>query len=179
MNQFLRQLPRYRCHKEVSALKIADIIPNPRGFELHFEDRRFAPHQVSEEWIAKHQPEPGWFFVVYEDGYQSCSPAKAFESGYSPVVESENPYMTFGQALEVLKSGFKVARLGWNGAGQFVYLVPAASYPARTDVAKEHFGADAMVPYRAYLALKTTQGDVATWAPSCSDVLTQDWCVVE
>lgn len=83
MNQFLRQLPRYRCHKEVSALKIADIVPNPRGYELHFEDQRFAPHQVSEEWVGKHWPQPGWYFVVYEDGYQSCSPAQAFESGYA------------------------------------------------------------------------------------------------
>lgn len=82
---------------------------------------------------------------------------------------------TFGGALAALKAGATVSRTGWNGTGMFVYLVPAASYPAQTGAAKAHFGEGAMVPYRAYLALKTAQGDVATWAPSCSDVLAEDW----
>ena len=44
----------------------------------------------------------------------------------------------------------------------FVYYVPAASYPPATDIMKEAFGGE-NVPYRAYLALKTAQNDVATW----------------
>ncbi len=86
---------------------------------------------------------------------------------------------TFGQAIEAMKNGFKVARKGWNGKGMFAYLVPANSYPAQTGVAKSHFGEGAMVPYREYLALKTAQGDVATWAPSGSDALAEDWQLVE
>lgn len=84
--------------------------------------------------------------------------------------------MNFGQALEHLKAGARVMRTGWNGQGMFAYLIPAASYPAQTDVAKAAFGE--MVPYRAYLALKTAQGDVATWAPSVGDVLAEDWQVL-
>ena len=87
--------------------------------------------------------------------------------------------LTFGDALKRIKEGKKVARAGWNGNGMFAYLVPAASYPAQTGVAKAHFGESAMVPYREYLALKTAQGDVATWAPSCSDALAEDWDVVQ
>lgn len=86
--------------------------------------------------------------------------------------------MDFGQALKSLKAGEKVARAGWNGAGMFAYLVPANSYPVQTGAAASHFGAGSMVPYRAYLALKTAQDDVATWAPSCSDVLAEDWQIV-
>lgn len=86
--------------------------------------------------------------------------------------------LNFGEALRLLKNGATVARAGWNGAGMFVYLVPAASYPAQTGAAKAHFGDGALVPYRAYLALKTAQGDVATWAPSCSDALAEDWQAV-
>lgn len=89
-----------------------------------------------------------------------------------------NSPMTFGDALAALKSGAKVARSGWNGAGMFVYLVPAASYPVQTGAAKSHFGEGSMVPYRAYLALKTAQDDVATWAPSGSDALAEDWAIV-
>ncbi|WP_220271858.1 Thoeris anti-defense Tad2 family protein [Moraxella bovis] len=35
------------------------------------------------------------------------------------------------------------------------------------------------MPYRAYLALKTAQNDVATWTPSVSDTLAEDWVIVE
>lgn len=86
--------------------------------------------------------------------------------------------MTFGQAIEALKEGKKVARIGWNGQGMFVYYVPAAKYPPSTDIAKQAFGGWD-VPYREYLALKTAQNDIATWSPSTSDALAEDWVVVE
>ncbi len=87
--------------------------------------------------------------------------------------------MNIGQAVEAMKSGKRVARAGWNGAGMFAYYVPANGYPAQTGVAKQFFGENALVPYREYLALKTAQGDVATWAPSCSDTLADDWVVLD
>ena len=81
----------------------------------------------------------------------------------------------FGEALKRMKQGKKVCRLGWNGKGQFVYYVPENRYVAQTDAAKSIAGEDGKVPYRAYLALKTTQGDVTTWVPSISDCLAEDW----
>lgn len=36
--------------------------------------------------------------------------------------------MNFGQAIEALKNGKKVARTGWNGKGMFLYYVPADAY---------------------------------------------------
>jgi len=87
--------------------------------------------------------------------------------------------MNFGQAIEAAKEGKRIARTGWNGSGMFAYIVPANSYPAQTGAAKAHFGEGAMVPYRAYWALKTAQNDVATWAPSCSDTLSEDWYILE
>lgn len=137
-------------------------------------------------WVVPsgENPEDDGFLVEYVDGgtanhpdfsgYISWSPKDVFERAYR-----RTQGMTFGLAIEALKLGKKVARAGWNGAGQFVYLVPANSYPAQTGVAKQFFGDGAMVPYRAYLALKTAQGDVATWAPSCSDALADDWLIVE
>lgn len=35
--------------------------------------------------------------------------------------------MNFGQALEALKAGQKVARSGWNGKGMWLILVPGQS----------------------------------------------------
>lgn len=86
---------------------------------------------------------------------------------------------TFGDAIEAAKNGNKITRSGWNGNGMFAYIVPAASYPAQTDAAKSHFGENAMVQYREYWALKTAQEDIATWAPSGSDSLAEDWTIVE
>lgn len=83
--------------------------------------------------------------------------------------------MDFGKALELLNSGQAVTREGWNGKGMFLYLVPPGAYPARTDVAKTHFGETALVPYRAYIAMKTVQEDVVPWVASQSDILADDW----
>lgn len=83
----------------------------------------------------------------------------------------------FGEAVRRAKQGKAVARLGWNGSNLYAYIVPAASYPAQTETARKTFGD--MVPYRAYWALKTAQNDIATWTPSGSDTLAEDWVEVE
>lgn len=84
--------------------------------------------------------------------------------------------MDFGQAIWNLKNGNKIAREGWNGKGMYVYMVPAASYPPSTEIARDEFGD--MVPYEAYLAIKNVKGTINTWVPSVSDLLSEDWMVV-
>lgn len=84
--------------------------------------------------------------------------------------------MDFGQALNNLKCGERVARTGWNGKDMWLYHVPAATYSAQTDAAKNFIGAS--VPYRAYLAMVTVQGDVVPWVASQSDILADDWFVL-
>lgn len=87
--------------------------------------------------------------------------------------------MKFGEAIEELKNGCKITRTGWNGKGMFLYYVPANSYPAQTGVAKAYFGEDAKVPYRAYIAMKTVDEDVVVWTASQTDVLAEDWTIVD
>lgn len=84
----------------------------------------------------------------------------------------------FGMAISLLKDGKRVARSGWNGKGMFVYLVPAASYPAQRGAAKAWAGEDAMIPYRAYLAMQTVDKDVVPWVASQTDMLANDWSEV-
>lgn len=74
-------MPRYRCHKEVSALKIKSI----EGNEITPEDEGFAPFLVEKEYLQKHNPKAGGYYVVYADGYVSFSPAGAFEDGYTKI----------------------------------------------------------------------------------------------
>jgi hypothetical protein len=85
--------------------------------------------------------------------------------------------MNFGEAIEQMKAGEAMARQGWNGLGMFVYLVPAAAYPAQTGVAKAFFGEGALVPYNAYFAIKGVDGNVSTWVPSVTDCLAEDWAL--
>ena len=80
------EMPRYKCHKEVWALRIASVdlsdLATPR---LCFQDEGYSPIAVDYSWIKKHDPQPGGYYVVYKDGYRSFSPAAAFEEGYTRV----------------------------------------------------------------------------------------------
>lgn len=86
--QTVRCLPFYRCHKVVQALKIKAIEINPGvpGTALIVpEDPAFLAFPVSGEYLQKHKPRSGGYYVVYKDGYQSWSPAKEFEYGYTRI----------------------------------------------------------------------------------------------
>jgi len=78
-------MPRYKCHKEVHALKIKGIFPSPSGYQIEPEDEGYAPILVDVAYVRKHNPHVGGYYVVYEDGYRSFSPAKAFEEGYKRI----------------------------------------------------------------------------------------------
>ena len=90
-----RRLPLYRCHKQVRALKIKAIMNPNEGIPdeddgerlLTFSDECFtaAVFLVDATYMRKHQPEVGGYYVVYEDGYKSFSPAEAFEGGYTRI----------------------------------------------------------------------------------------------
>ncbi len=117
-------------------------------------------------------------------GYVSWSPKEQFDAAYQPTTA-----MSFGHAIVALEAGYKVSREGWNGKGMFLYYVPANSYPAQTDAAKDYWAdrqppkssdaqgeeAPIMVPYGAYIAMKTAQENVVPWLASQTDVLAKDW----
>jgi len=82
-----KELPKYTCFKEVWALKIKrlEVSTETRGWELQLvpHEEGYAPFILSEEYVKKHKPQVGGYYVVYSDGYKSYSPAFAFESGYN------------------------------------------------------------------------------------------------
>jgi hypothetical protein len=81
MDDSAREMPRYVCHKEVWALKIAAV----EGARLVFSDAGYAPLLVDPKLFARYKPVPGDYYVQYKDGYKSISPAKAFEEGYTRI----------------------------------------------------------------------------------------------
>lgn len=86
--------------------------------------------------------------------------------------------MKFGEALQLAKDGNKISRVGWNGSGMYAVLMEGypEGVPANKQTAELHnIPVGTLVKIRPYWALKTAQGDIATWTPSGSDTLAEDW----
>jgi hypothetical protein len=85
-------MPQYQCHKTVWALKILRVDPDPTrqvvseaARLLTFVEPGYAPIRVEEAYVRKHNPQAGGYYVLYEDGYVSFSPAQVFEAGYTRI----------------------------------------------------------------------------------------------
>ena len=86
-NKFNKKLPKFKSHKVIQALVIAEAVRTMKGTAtLHFEKEEkalpFEPIEVNDAFVRKHSPKAGDVYVIYEDGYVSISPIKAFEDGY-------------------------------------------------------------------------------------------------
>lgn len=87
--------------------------------------------------------------------------------------------MHFGGALHILKQGGSVARLGWNGQGMFLFLVPGSRFEvAEGRPMARHFPVGSPVDYRGHIDMKTADGSVVPWVASQTDLLAEDWIVV-
>lgn len=119
--------------------------------------------------------EDGWdgegYKVRYEDGYESWSPKEVFEAAYR-----RTDGLNFGLALEAAKMGKKIARKGWNGKGQYVVLGRSFAYFTSGemiyDAHHEDIGSKALV-------FVGTRGSQVGWLASQSDMLADDWYIVE
>lgn len=90
---------------------------------------------------------------------------------------------TFGEAIEALKQGKKVARKGWNSNGMYLWLKPAATIkaewckdPILKDIAEANGGE---VEALGTICMKTADGKILTgWLASQTDMLLEDWVIV-
>ena len=76
------EMPRYRSHKIIHALEIKTVDGHRLSFVEPFVDIDADPAMFS-----RYTPVPGDRYMVYPDGYKSFSPKRAFEDGYTRVVE--------------------------------------------------------------------------------------------
>lgn len=74
--------------------------------------------------------------------------------------------VNFGQAIEVLKQGGRVAREGWNGKGMFLFYV---------DRPESYWGCEGL----NWIGMKTADNKVVPWLASQTDILAEDWTIVE
>ena len=116
------------------------------------------------------------------------------------MVENQN----FGQAIEALKEGKRVARQGWNGKGMFIFERPSdelevgfiidkvkslpqsvKDYFANTvntganEETKQHL-MNGKVKFGAYLCMYAADGSIVNgWLASQTDILSNDWCILD
>lgn len=83
------EMPKYRSHKTVWAMKITGIEPQAAdgtaGLLCETPDGQPSRIIVTQEYQQKHAPAFGGYYVRYADGYESFSPAQAFEEGYTRI----------------------------------------------------------------------------------------------
>ena len=70
----------------------------------------------------------------------------------------------FSEALEWVKNGAKIARSGWNGKGMWLKLQTPDEHSKMT------------LPY---LYMFTVDGNYVPWLASQTDILAEDWGIVE
>lgn len=125
-------------------------------------------YNIHRGWTIPEDEDPATtgYLVKYPDGYQSWCPTKQFEEA-----NREVSCLTFGHAIEAAKRGKRVARAGWNGKGMWLWLcVPEGNW---TDEEGNTYG---RLPY---IYMKTADNKVVPWLASQTDVLAEDWVVVE
>lgn len=114
----IEELQTYRCHKVVRAAKILRITEGPQ--ETTFKEGSLllwlgetladAVEVGYREYVLRHDPQVGGYYVEYDDGkYASFSPAAPFEAGYTPIYPGvENPPAPTVNASQVRDAALKV-----------------------------------------------------------------------
>jgi hypothetical protein len=89
------ELPRYQSHKKVWADKVVKVKDNSGenceaamandSFIIWYLDSGGYVHVSKDLKLRGGENPVGGYYVQYDDGFQSWSPAKAFEEGYTRI----------------------------------------------------------------------------------------------
>lgn len=201
-SSFVDLLPRYRSHKVVRAAKIAtavleegeEVVAGTGPTTITFEDTNLPARKVF--CLNRPLPQPGWYYILYKDGYESFSPAEAFESGYMPyeavslnalddaldrvntaakAVIDHVGSRGIGWAVKQMQDGAKVRRAGWNGKGMFLFLVPGSTFKVNRAPLLGIYPEGTEINYCPHIDMKTADDKVVPWLASQTDMLAFDW----
>ena len=107
-------------------------------------------------------------------GYVSWSPAEVFDNAYHT-----SGKLTFGEALVLIKAGRKLARAGWNGKQMFVFLVPGSQFKVSRAPLLGIYPEGTEINYCPHIDMRTADGKIVPWFASQTDVLAEDWTLVD
>ena len=84
----------------------------------------------------------------------------------------------FAWALNELKQGRKVTRLGWNGKGMWLCLIPGSHFEvAEGRPLAAHMPVGTGVDYQPHIDMFTAQKTMVPWLASQGDLMAEDWMV--
>jgi hypothetical protein len=120
---------------------------------------------------------------------------------WDALVKKTRENLSFGQAIEALKQGKRVARQGWNGKNMFIFQRPADEIPVQTVIENvksipdsvklflhgkykhDYVGASGevfKVNFGAYLCMYAADGSIVNgWLASQTDILAEDWVILD
>jgi hypothetical protein len=99
------------------------------------------------------------------------------------IFDNRKKGLNFGQAIEALKDGKKVAREGWNGKGMWLSLtigqvIPSVNFWSKNNqifAEKQGFKAEVL----PCITMKTADNKILMgWLASQTDMLSEDWCII-
>jgi len=85
----------------------------------------------------------------------------------------------FGWALRMIKEGKRVARKGWNGKGMFLFLVQGSKFKVNRPPLVGIYEEGTEINYHAHIDMKTVDGQIVPWLASQTDMLAEDWELVQ
>lgn len=120
--------------------------------------------------------------IKYPDGFECWRPKSQFKKASRPC-----DAMPFGHAIEALKKGKRVCRKGWNGKGMFLFLLPAGNDipttaihdPALRTVIESEVGGNTFNALGSIRMLTADKKVLTGWLASQTDMLADDWMIVE
>lgn len=75
---------------------------------------------------------------------------------------------TFGEAVEALKRGRRIARAKWNGKNMWLVLIEEGGWRSESAPKTRHY-------LEGWIAIKTEDDRFIPWAPEHADLLAEDW----
>lgn len=79
--------------------------------------------------------------------------------------------MTFGEALDSMKSGKRLARVYWKEHGMWLCLVQPSGFYSFDNPLIEH-------EIAPWIGMRIPMGRFAPWSPSHEDMLAEDWEII-
>ena len=115
-------------------------------------------------------PDDEGFLVRHSDGRENWIPKLVFNRSH----HAFDGCMDFGNALNLLKMGFKMKRKGWNGKNQYIELAIGISY---VNGDNEIVNCEHRAIKNKAIAFVGTSGVQIGWLATQSDMLAEDWIV--
>ena len=106
-------------------------------------------------------------------GHLQWQPKAVFEDAFDPC-----DAMDFGMAVAALKLGKRVARAGWNGKGMWLALIDGDRWGIGGTAPYDVPGG-AHITHASFIGMRTADQKFVPWLASQTDVLAEDWQIVE